>query len=64
MNNLYPQNTIRPPIISNHSFNGKRNAHMVTAPIINKIKPKSSISPGFLQQRFFFFIFPHPITTA
>lgn len=40
-----------PPIITSQNLEGNKNAHMVIIPIISKINPKSSISPG-LQQNF------------
>lgn len=54
MNNLYPQYIIRLANIISQIFEGNRNAHKVTTPIMTRSKPTSSTSPR-LQQHFFLF---------
>lgn len=43
-----------------HIFEGRRNAHKVTIPMISKTNPKSSTSPGLRQHLFLCFI---PLTS-
>jgi hypothetical protein len=53
VNSLNPQKIINPPIMMSQIFEGRRKAQRVTMPMIKRIKPNSSISPGFRQQIFF-----------
>lgn len=52
LNSLKPQKTIRHPRMMSHSFDGSKKAQIVQIPMISRINPNSSTSPGFRQHIF------------
>lgn len=54
LNSLKPQKTIRPPRMMSHSLDGSRKAQIVQIPMISRINPNNSTSPGLRQHIFLF----------
>ena len=52
LNSLKPQKTIRHPRMMSHSLEGSRKAQIVQIPMISRISPNNSTSPGFRQHIF------------
>jgi len=52
LNSLKPQKIIRPPRTISHSLEGSRNAQIVQIPMISRINPSNSTSPGLRQHGF------------
>jgi len=56
LNSLKPQKIIIPPRMISHSLEGSRKAQIVQIPMISRISPNSSTSPGLRQHIFLNFI--------